>query len=171
MFILGFGALGLRLFITKDYPLLGLFNTDTIRQSALLLTAPSAVFIFFGIYSGHFNRRLKRLEKLVLPYMLFGGLQQILFFWVFADSVFYLTKNFNLTFMLTIVFFLSVHLNWKSSVRKYWMLLIIFAVINTYIYLVWGNILPQVLIHGLVGSILFTEFTDTDQLKNRTGRG
>lgn len=171
MFVLGFTALLLRLLLSRFFPILGLFNYSTLGSSIILILAPALVFVFFGVYSGHFKRRLRRLEKLMVPYILFGGLQQVFFFVVFSDTVYYLTKNFILTFAATIVFFVMIHLNWTASVRKYWFLLGIFAMVNTWIYLVWGNILPQVLVHGIVGSILFTDFTDTNQLKLRTGRG
>lgn len=171
MFVLGFTALLLRLLLSRSFPILGLFNYSTLGSSIILILAPALVFVFFGVYSGHFKRRLKRLEKLMVPYILFGGLQQVFFFVVFSDTVYYLTKNFILTFAATMVFFVMIHLNWTASVRKYWFLLGIFAMVNTWIYLVWGNILPQVLVHGIVGSVLFTDFTDTNQLKLRTGRG
>ncbi len=170
MFVLGFSALYLRFSTLSSYPAIGILNENTIKESFLLMLAPTAVFLFFGIYSGHFKRRIRRLEKLLIPYMFFGGLQQILFFFIFSDSVYYLTKSINITFIATIVFFVAVHLNWKASIRKYWFLLIIFAIINTWIYLIWKNILPQILIHGLVGSILFTDFSDENPLKVRTGR-
>ena len=171
LFVLGFGALFLRLSLVSVYPLIGLYNPDRIVDSLLLLAIPSAVFIFFGMISGHFWRRFKRLKKLLLPYVLFGGLQQILFFLVFSDVIFYLSKSVFITFVLSFIYFVSFHLNWKSSTKRYWALLALFAFINTWIYVIWKNLLPQILIHGVVGSILFTDFTDTNQLKSRTGRG
>lgn len=170
MFVFSLSALFLRFSIINSYPITGLFNSETIDASILLMLAPTSVFIFFGFYSGHFKKRLKRLEKLIIPYIIFGGLQQVFFFVVFSDAVFYLSNNLALTFVATTIFFITIHLNWKASIRKYWFLLGIFAIINTWIYLVWGNLLPQILVHGIVGSILFTDFTDTDQLKLRTGR-
>lgn len=68
---------------------------------------------------------------------------------------------------LTFLFFISIHLSSKSSIKKYWFLLFVFTFINVWVYLIWNNILPQALMHGLVGAVLFTEFTDTDQLKTR----
>ncbi|KKR72739.1 MAG: hypothetical protein UU16_C0037G0009 [Candidatus Woesebacteria bacterium GW2011_GWA2_40_7] len=67
------------------------------------------------------------------------------------------------------MFFLTFHLTRRSSIKKYWILLGIFEVINVWTYVVLGNILPQMLVHGLAGSILFTEFTDHDEIKDRLG--
>lgn len=169
MFVLGFGALFVRFSILKYYPLLGFFNPKTINSSALLLFIPAAVFILFGIFSRRFKKRIKRLKKLFLPYILFGGLQQIFFFWVFSDSVFYLSKSINLTFILTVLFFTAFHFTGQFPIKKFWMLLVIYAIIDTWVYLVWGNIVPQLVVHGLLGAVLYTVFTDTDQIKRRLG--
>lgn len=169
MFVFGFLALFLRLKYLQNYPILGYLNQNTIIDSFVLMVPAVLVFLFFGYYSGHFKRRIKRLGKLLIPYMFFGGLQQIFFLWVFTDSFYYLTSNLYLTFVVSVMFFMSIHLNWQSSIRKYWFLLFVFAFLGTWIYLLKQNILPQILLHGLMGSVLFTEFTDTDQLKSRLG--
>jgi hypothetical protein len=169
LFIIGFGALFLRLSVLKSYPLLGFFNRETIYSSILLIFLPAIVFILFGVFSKYFRKRIKKLKKLLLPYILFGGLQQIFFFWVFSDSVFYLSKSLNLTLILTVLFFTAFHFTGQFPIKKFWMPLVIYAIIDTWIYLIWGNIIPQIVVHGLVGSVLYTAFTDTDQIKRRMG--
>ncbi|MCX6705186.1 MAG: hypothetical protein NT162_02515 [Candidatus Woesebacteria bacterium] len=139
MFILGFGALFLRLIILKNYPLLGFFNRETICSSALLIFIPAIIFIFFGIFSKHFRKRIKDLKKLLLPYILFGGLQQIFFFWIFCDSIYYLSKSLNLTFVLTVLFFTIFHFTGQFPIKKLWVLLGLFAIVDTWVYLIWGN--------------------------------
>lgn len=167
MFAMAFSALFLRFDAVSHFPLLGIFNKETLLQSFLIIIPTTLTFLFFGYYSGHFKKRLKRLERLLFPYILFGALQQIFFLWVFTDSFYYLTGSLNITFIASFLFFISIHLDWKSSIKKYWFLLIVFTFVNVWIYLFWNNILPQALIHGIVGAVLFTEFTDTDQLKSR----
>ena len=169
MFVLGSVALFLRFFILKDYPLLGFFNPETIYFSALLIGVPSVVLIFITIYADNFRRRINRFKKLFLPYILFGGLQQIFFFWVFADAFYYLFKDVGVTFFASVLFFCSIHFTKHSPIKKLWLPLGLFAIINTWIYLIWGNIIPQIIVHGLVGSVLYTAFTDTDQIKRRLG--
>lgn len=169
MFILGFGALFLRLIILKDYPLLSFFNRETIYSSSLLMTAPTVVFLFFCINSDHFKRRIKSLKKLFLPYVLFGGLQQIFFFWVFTDTFYYLFRDIKITFLASVLFFMALHFTKRSPIKKLWVLLGLFAIINAWIYLIWGNIIPQLVVHGILGSVLYTKFTDTDQIKRRLG--
>ena len=169
LFILGFGALFLRFYILRDYPFLGFFRRETIISSFLLTGVPAAVFIFFGIYSGHFWRRIRRLEKLLLPYILFGAVQQIFFFGVFGDTVYYLTRSVNIAFWASLIYIMAIHLKRDSPVKRYRFLVFLFSIVNTWIYLIWGNILPQMLLHGMIGSILFTEFTDRNEIKDRLG--
>jgi len=169
MFILGLGALFLRLLILREYPLLGFFNPKTIYFSTLLIGAPSSVLIFIVIYAKTFRKRFNRFKKLLLPYILFGGLQQIFFFWVFTDTFYYLFKDVGVTFFASVLFFCSIHFTKHSPIKKLWLLLGLFAIINTWVYLIWGNIIPQFIIHGILGSFLYTEFTNTDQIKRRLG--
>lgn len=169
LFVLAFLTLFLRISILKTYPVIGFYNNETIIPSVLFAGAAAFIFSFFGYYSGHFWRRIKRLERLIFPYVFFGALEQIFFMFVFTDSVFYLSNNVLLTFLASVLYFNIIHYQKKSSIKKFFPLLAIFSVVNTYIYLIWGNILPQLLVHGLVGSLLFVEFTDTDQLKSRLG--
>jgi len=169
MFILGFTALFLRLSILKDYPFLGGYNKETILPSFLLIGGPAIVFMFFGIFAKNFRKRIRRLRRLILPYVLFGGLQQIFFLWVFTDTFYYLFQNINFVFLTSFLFFMIFHLTGWSSIKRFWFLPAVFGVINNWVYLIWGNIFPQILIHGLVGSVLFTEFTNHDEIKERLG--
>lgn len=169
MFILGLGALFLRLLILGDYPLLGFFNPKTIYSSALLIGIPSAAITLVVIYTKNFQRRINRFKKLLLPYILFGGLQQIFFFWVFTDIFYYLFRDIKITFLASVLFFCSIHFTKRSPIKKLWLLLGLFAIVNAYVYLIWGNIIPQLIVHGILGSVLYTEFINTDQIKRRLG--
>jgi len=170
MFILGFGSLFLRLSILKEFPLLGLFNKTTIILSSILIIAPMIVFMLVGIYSRHFRGRINEFKKLVLPYILFGMLQQTFFYFIFCDLIYYLTRSIGLTFGLTVLFFMTFHLTGWFPIKKLGIFLLIFATIGTWTYLVWGNIVPQLTINGLAGAVLYTAFTDSDQIKRRLGR-
>ena len=169
MFILGFLVLFLRIYLQNSYPLIGFLRENTLNNSFLLISAPTLVFLFFAYNSKGFKQRFDKLKKLLLPYIFFGALQQIFFSWVFSDSLYYLTNNLFITFIGSFSFFMAIHLNWESSIKKYWFLLAVFALIGNWIYLIWNNILPQILLHGIVGAVLFTNFTNTDQLKLRLG--
>lgn len=169
LFTLAFSALFLRLSALNLYPVLAIFNSQTLIQSALVISGPAIVFSFFGVISNHFRRRLKRLEKLIIPYFLFGAMQQLFFYWIFTDTIYYLINNTILVFIISFSYFVIFHLSKGSSIKKFWFLLILFSLIDTYIYLVWQNIIPQMLVHGIVGSILFTEFTEHDEIKDRLG--
>ena len=169
MFILGLGALFLRLLVLGDYPLLGFFNPKTIYFSTLLIGIPSAAIILVVIYTKNFQRRINRFKKLLLPYILFGGLQQIFFFWIFTDTFYYLFRDIKITFLASVLFFCSIHFTKRSPIKKLWLLLGFFAIVNAWVYLIWRNIIPQLIVHGILGSVLYTEFINTDQIKRRLG--
>jgi uncharacterized membrane protein len=101
--------------------------------------------------------------------MLFGIMQQLFFLWVFTDTVHYLTKNLSVTYLISVAYFMSVHFSLCSRSVKLWVLLIIFSVVNTFIYLFWQNILPQMLFHGIGATVLLTAFFNVDHLRKRFG--
>lgn len=169
LFVLGSTALFLRLSIVRKYPLLGVYNPTTFIDSLVLCGAVGAVFIFFSAISSNFKKRKKALMKLTLPYLFFGVLQQMFFYWVFADVAYYLSGNLYFSFVVSLAYFVLFHLNWKGNLRKFLVLLFIFALINNWVYLIWKNVFPQMVLFGLVGSFLFTVFTNTNQLKRRLG--
>ncbi len=169
LFTLGFGVLFYRIYIAGDYPFLGIYNGQTIWLSFILELAPALVFIYFAVRTDNFRKKFRSLTKLLLPYMFFGGLQQILYLCIFADMSYYLTGSVIYAFILSFFYFFVMHINWRPNVRKFWPLLGLFGLINVWIYLIWGNLLPQVLVHGIVGTFLFTIYTETDQLKLRLG--
>ncbi|MBU0534594.1 MAG: hypothetical protein ABIJ82_02730 [Patescibacteria group bacterium] len=169
LFILGFSALFLRMLFFRKYPLLATLNKDTLFLSGIILFIPFVLFFAYSL-SKNVNILRKRhsyLFKLLLSYILFGALQQLFFLTIFTDSVYYLSSNFNVTFLTSVIFFFTFHLNWDKELRKFLLCLIIFVILNTFIYLWMGNILPQMVAHGVVGSILYTAFSKEDQLKKR----
>ena len=169
LFTLGFSALFLRILFFRKYPLLATLNKDTLFLSGIILFIPFVLFFAYSL-SKNVNILRKRrsyLFKLLLSYILFGALQQLFFLTIFTDSVYYLSSNFNITFLTSVIFFFTFHLNWDKELRKFLLCLIIFGILNTFIYLWMGNILPQMVAHGVVGSILYTAFLKEDQLKKR----
>lgn len=169
LFILGFSALFLRILFFRKYPPLATLNKDTLFLSVIILLIPSALFVVHSFLKkgGILRKRHSYLFKLLFPYLFFGVLQQIFFLTIFTDSVYYLSSSFNVTFLISVIFFFTFHLNWDKEIRKLLLCLIGFGILSTFVYLWLGNILPQMVMHGAVGSILYAAFSKDDQLKRR----
>lgn len=169
LLILGFLAFLLRILLLEKYPLLATVNKETLPLSISFMLVPSVLFIIFSFLKKGdvLRKRQDYLIKLLLSYLLFGALQQLFFLSVFTDLVYYLTLNYKITFLISVVFFFIFHLNFGKELTKFLPCLVGFGIISVFIYLRLGNIVPQILIHGVVGSILYTAFSTQDQLKKR----
>jgi hypothetical protein len=102
-----------------------------------------------------------------LDIFFFGALQQIFFLTVFTDCVYYLLPNHDAVFWISVLYFLFFHLDWVQEMRKFLPCLIVFGILNTFVYMGLGNILPQMFMHGVFGAVLYTMFSKQDQLKKR----
>jgi hypothetical protein len=169
LFVLGASAFLLRILLLGKYPLLATLNKDSILLSVILLLVPSTLFIVYSFIKKGSVLREKRnyLFRLLFGYLLFGALQQMFFLSVFTDTVYYLTLNYKITFLVSVVFYLVFHFEFIREMKKFLLILICFGILNTLIYLWLGNTLPQMLMHGVAGSILYTAFSTVDQLKKR----
>jgi len=169
LFILGFSAFFLRVLLFGKYPPLAILNKNTLFLSVTLLLIPSVLFIIYSFLKkgDTLRKRQSYLFKLLFSYLLFGALQQLFFLSVFTDSVYYLTLNYKITFFISVIFFFIFHLNFGKELTKFLVYLIGFGILSSFIYLRLGNILPQMLLHGVVGGILYTAFSTEDQLKKR----
>lgn len=173
LFLLGFFALFLRAYLFKWFPPLAIYNRDGIFESLILLFIPLILFIAYCIYkqNGLFKRRDYYFFKLLVPYLLFGGLEQLFFLTVFTDSVFYIFNNLTVVFVISIIFYLIFHLDWKEQrMKKILPWLFLFSIINTYIYLKLGNILPQMIVHGVAATFAYSAFSNTNMLRKRLNK-
>jgi hypothetical protein len=170
LFTIGFGTLFYRLFLFSQYPFLSFFNKAYFSNSMLLLGIPYLLSLVFAIFKPVRKKWFEWFFRLALPYVFFGTLQQMFFLWIFTDAVYYLTSNMLITFAASTIYYFLFHLTWRSDIKKMLILLLTFGAINSYIYLYWGNILPQFLFHGLYGALLYSAFTNSDQIKNRIGK-
>jgi len=126
----------LRFSLIKDIPC-RLYNKETILISITILVIPSIIFLVISlIKSKLFLGKQEYFLKLLIPYILFGALQQTLFQFVLADALLYLTNNTLITLLFCVIFFYLFHAKWpKTEFKKFFPLLILFSVINSYIYI------------------------------------
>ena len=167
IFILGFFTLALRVFKLEKSP--SFYNPQYFLSTVTLLGVPLIIFTIYEIFRTKMFRG-KRLYfiKLLTLYLLFGALQQILFIYVVTDSLFVLTGSKFISLMLGAIYFFLFHLNWnKLGIIKLLPLLSMFGFLTIFAYLWWGNIYPQLIIHGIAGAVLFTAYQTPDQIKLR----
>lgn len=170
LFAIGFGTLFYRLSLFQRYPFYSFYEKANFSNSMLILGVPFLVAFLFALVKPVRKKWFSWFFRLSIPYVFFGTLQQMFFLWIFTDAIYYLTHSVEIAFAASTLYYFIFHLSWRSTVRKLLILLLVFGAINAYLYLYWGNILPQFLFHGLYGSLLYSAFTKTDQLKNRTGK-
>lgn len=170
---LGILALILRLLRITRYPFEAIFNPDTIMASFLILSVCLFIFSVFALFSSELLRKRRTYFLKLLPiYIFWGALQQMFFLWISTDSFFYLTKNLQMTYILSVIYFFLVHLKLKKGVWKFVDILffgslIIFSSLNVFIYLYLGNIIPQLLFHGILGTIWYVSFNPNDQIAEK----
>jgi hypothetical protein len=169
LFVLGLSALSLRVFLFKQYQPLATLNKGTLLTSSLVLLIPFSLFLVSSLQEKRdvLRKRSGYFFRLLLGYLFFGALQQVFFLTVFTDCVYYLLPNHDAAFWVSVLYFLVFHLDFLQEMRKFLPCLIVFAILNTFVYLELGNILPQMFMHGVFGAILYTAFSKQDQLKKR----
>jgi hypothetical protein len=169
LFILCVSAFLFRVSLFGKYPPLATLNKETLLFSIIFLLIPFGIFIAYCLFNEQktIRRRKDYFLRLLLSYILFGVLQQLFFLTVFTDAVYYLTLSYEVTLLISVVFFFIFHLNFGKELTKFLFCLFIFGVLNTYVYLYLGNIIPQLVAHGVIGSILYTAFSRKDQIKKR----
>ena len=163
----------IRCLLIPQYHLLAVYNRDTIPVSFIILFACLLFFFTFSLtISKLFSERRTYFLTLLPLYILFGALQQIFFLWIFTDAVFYLSNDLLITGVISVIYFFIFHLKlkhgiWNFTEVLFYIFLLIFSSINVYIYLALGNIIPQMVFHGILGTIWYTAFRTENKLSER----
>jgi hypothetical protein len=56
---------------------------------------------------------------------------------------------------------------YKDKLKTYLPYLLIFSIVNVFVYLYFDTILPQIVFHGILGALLFTIGTKEDLIKEK----
>lgn len=172
LFLSALSTLFLRILFHEKYPLRATIQTDSFLQSFVLALVPLLLISIYALITERITikNRCSYFIKLLPLYLFFGALQQVFFLSVFTDSVYYITQNNIATFVISVIYFFIFHLNWSNE-RKYFRIFIIgFSIINTFTYIWFHNIIPQMVLHGLVASIFYTAFSQKNVLKSRLSK-
>jgi hypothetical protein len=114
-----------------------------------------------------FRKRLLHFFKLLPLYLLFAIIQQFIFLFIVTDTLISLTGNYVISGIISIVYYYLFHIMYKDKLKTYLPYLLIFSIVNVFVYLYFDTILPQIVFHGILGALLFTIGTEEDLIKEK----
>jgi hypothetical protein len=114
-----------------------------------------------------FRKRLLHFFKLLPLYLLFAIIQQFIFLFIVTDTLISLTGNYVISGIISIVYYYLFHIMYKDKLKTYLPYLLIFSIVNVFVYLYFDTILPQIVFHGILGALLFTIGTKEDLIKEK----
>lgn len=143
-----------------------IYNSDTLFSSFILLIIPFVcLLIQYRKDLYRIRMRIGYFFKFITLYLFFGALQQIFFLLVFTHTILSITNNPFISFLAGSIFYFLFHLRKNSELKKFLPYVLIFGVLMNFIYIYLGNIVPQMILHGIFGAIGFTLITDNDIVK------
>jgi len=113
------------------------------------------------------KERLLHFLKLLPLYLLFGIVQQFIFLFLVTDTLFFLTRNYYIAGIVSIIYYYLFHIMYKDKLETYLPYLLMFSIVNVFVYFYFDTILPQIVFHGILGALLFTIGTEEDLIKER----
>jgi hypothetical protein len=114
-----------------------------------------------------FRKRVLHFFKLLPLYLLFAIIQQFIFLFIVTDTLISLTGNYVISGIISIVYYYLFHIMYKDKLKTYLPYLLIFSIVNVFVYLYFDTILPQIVFHGILGALLFTIGTKEDLIKEK----
>lgn len=132
----------------------------------ILITGVVTFFVSLFIYLMSRSRKLNFAGKFILillpVYLLFGFCQQILFQFIFAGTIYYLTQNLCFSIITTSLFYFSFHIRRKNQIKLFFTFGL--NIIWAFIYLKYGNILWPTISHGILGVVYYSKLFEGDVL-------
>jgi hypothetical protein len=105
--------------------------------------------------------------KLLPLYLLFGIIQQFIFLYIVTDTLTYLIGDYFIVGLISIIYYYLFHISYRDKLKTYLPYLLIFSIINVFVYLYFDTILPQMIFHGILGALVFTIGTEEDLIEER----
>ena len=103
---------------------------------------------------------------LLLLYIFFGYLQQILFQFVFTETVFFLTNNIKISVVIGAFYYFLFHL--RSFKRPEFLFgTFLLGLMWSSSYIIFGNLFWLGISHGIIGTIYYLNLWEVDVLRKR----
>lgn len=158
--VLLLSAIFLRFSLNKIIPN-HLYVQDTFAKSALIVGL-FTIFSVFVISRGRKKNKKKNTFLLFTLYLTAGIIQQLLFQYVFLETIYYLTSNLLLTIIISVIYYSLFHLREGAA---FYLKITIMGTFWALIYLNFGNIIPLIISHGIVGTVYYTSDVISDRCR------
>jgi hypothetical protein len=113
------------------------------------------------------KKKILHFLKLLPLYILFGVIQQFIFLFIVTDTLFFLTKDYYIAGIVSVIYYYLFHIMYKDKLKTYLPYLLLFSIVNVFVYLYFDTILPQIVFHGILGTLVFTIGTEEDLIEER----
>ncbi len=164
MLALGLAAVLLKLYFRDKSSYL--FNPSTFIHSGIIITSFTALICLLLVLLKKNKLRWKYALTLLPLYLFWGFLQQLLFQYLFLESVYTVVGNIWLAIIIGAVFYLLFHFNLDFD-AKFRLGLFIIDLFWGYFYLTYQNIFWLGISHGIFGVAYYTLVCKMDPLKIR----
>ncbi len=168
LILLGFLLIGLKIIIVGNSSLI--FVKETFWISGLyiaIITVFSSILVLLmkNIRKG-LDYNFRYLVFLLILYIFFGYLQQILFQFVFTETVFFITDNIKVSVFLGALYYFLFHV--KSFRRPEFLFgTFLLGLMWSSAYLIFGNLFWLGISHGIIGTIYYLNLWDVDVLRKK----
>jgi len=144
-------------------------NILTFSLLSFLPYLLSLILVFYTIKSDMpiLKKKLGHFLKLLPLYLLFGIIQQFIFLYIVTDTLTYLIGDYFIVGLISIIYYYLFHISYRDKLKTYLPYLLIFSIVNVFVYLYFDTIIPQMIFHGILGALVFTIGTEEDLIEER----
>jgi hypothetical protein len=160
-------ALVLKLAFGKPSPYF--FNPGKFLISGILVMAFTMLCTLFLLHFRKNKIKIRYVLTLFVLYILFGFLQQLLFQFIFLETIYILTANLWLSIIVGALFYLLFHLYGEFD-TKFKLMLFIFGICWGYFYLIYQNIFWLAISHAILGTLYYGFVVDKKAIRKKLGK-
>jgi len=168
LILFGVSALILRIFYLSAET--RLYVHETFWLSGLIVGVLTLIVaIFLWVIRKNKKVNPKYFVFLLILYIFFGFLQQVLFQFVILETILYLTNSFIPTIILSAFIYGAFHKTKLLFKKPIFFFLTTFAagLIWSTVYVYYGNLIWLGISHGVTATVLFTGFVKKDLIKHK----
>lgn len=167
LLLVGILLLGLKIVVVGNSSFI--FIKETFWISGLYVTAITVFGACFVLslkrFRKGFDYNFRYLVFLLFLYIFFGYLQQLLFQFIFTETVFFLTKKLWLSVFISAFYYFIFHL--RSKRIEFLIGTFLLGLLWGASYLIFGNLFWLGISHGVIGTIYYLNLFEEDMLRKR----